>query len=151
MSRGSEMQAERRAIGQRNEAERRAGGRAMEERRRGTKAVDDLNSLVEPPRRTTTLSPVAPVGGFPTSRGRGVWNESRAPRGGGGIASPLKEVTKDENGTQVPDREHWPNMIMTSSDGLFVFEVKPIKTWKFKDANGDAVQLQIAQPKKDEA
>jgi hypothetical protein len=144
------LQEERRAIGARNEAARRAIGRQMEDRRRGTKAVDDLNSLVEPARKTTTLRTIEPRGSIPVSRGRGVWNESRAPATGGGINGPLTEVTKEEEGVQVPDRERWPNTVMHSSDGLFYFEVQPIKTWKFKDANGNAINLNIAKPKEDE-
>ena len=138
------MQAERRAIGQRNEAERRGGGRAMEERRRGTKAVDDLNSLVEPPRRTVTLGTIAPVGGFPAQRGRGVWNDARTPRtGGGGIASPLTERTREVEGKRVPDRAYHETGYK-SSDGLFI--LPSIRTMNLRDADGNPVVINLASP-----
>lgn len=127
------MQAERRAIGQRIESERRAGGRAMEERRRGTKAVDDLNSLVEPPRRTVTLGTIAPVGGFPTQRGRGVWNDARTPRTGGGIASPLTEVEGS--------RTYFDEALIPSTDGLVWVRMKSVKHAEFLDANGEKVAM----------
>jgi len=49
----------------------------------------------------------------------------------------------------IPDREFWPNQIMTSTDGLRVWEVRPIRTWRFTDADGNPVVLHIARPKQD--
>lgn len=129
-----------------SEASRRAAGQAMIERRTGRAEVDDINALVNQPRQRRSLPAVEPRGGVAPQRGRGNY---AAPAGGtgGGIASPLTEVVTAEGGRTVPDREYWPNMIMSSSDGLRVWEVRPIKTWRFVDANGDSVVLNIAQPR----
>lgn len=136
------MRASRQATG---EAERRATGEAMVRRRTGRDDVDDINAVVRQPRQRTALPAAAPRGGVPAQVGTG--NYTVPPATGGGIASPLTEVVTAEGGRTVPDREYWPNMIMSSSDGLRVWEVRPIKTWRFVDANGDSVVLNIAQPR----
>ena len=136
----------RRASGAAMEASRRASGAAMTARRTGKSVADDIQSLVQPPRQAKPLPRIDPVGALPASQGRGVY-KAPASAGTAGIASPLTEVVTAEGGRTVPDREYWPNMIMSSSDGLRVWEVRPIKTWRFVDANGDSVVLNIAQPR----
>jgi hypothetical protein len=140
------LQEERRAIGARNEASRRAIGRQMEDRRRGTKAVDDLNSLVEPARKTTTLRTIEPRGSIPVSRGRGVWNESRAPATGGGIASPLTETTTGED--KESTRKYYEESIdiFYSNDYMLAVQIKPLKSLSMKDASGADVLFNFAEP-----
>lgn len=59
--------------------------------------------------------------------------------GGGGIASPLVE-------TAFTDRNYWPVVSMTSTDGLLTWEVDPIKKVFFNDAQGNGVEIDYAQP-----
>ncbi len=61
--------------------------------------------------------------------------------GGTGILSPLTE-------TQFADRQYQTDtqVIMVSTDGLFIMEVKPIKSINFKDDGGQDVQLVFAAP-----
>lgn len=139
---GARIESERRAIGVRMESERRANGRRIESERTGAAVQDDINSLVRPERKRQALPPVAPRGALPTQRGRADYKAPAAATGGGGIASPLTEVEL----AGVGDRTYWPAMLQTTTDGLFSFEVRPIKTWKFLDADGNAVLMNIAQP-----
>lgn len=60
-----------------------------------------------------------------------------------GIASPLTEVVGTD-GFAV--RETYPTQLKTSSDGLFVFALSPIKRMTFTDAAGNAVELLLAAP-----
>lgn len=145
---GRAMEQARRAAGQAIEDSRRAGGRAMEAGRRGESVAEDINSLVRPPRQSTPLRRIEPVGPLAPQRGRGNY-QAPATQGTGGIASPLTEQTVQEAGVAIPDREFWPNQIMTSTDGLRVWEVRPIRTWRFTDADGNPVVLHIARPKQD--
>lgn len=138
----------RRASGAAMEASRRGSGAAMEASRTGKSVADDIQSLVQPPRQAKPLPRIDPVGALPASRGRGVY-KAPASAGTAGIASPLTEQTVQEAGVAIPDREFWPNQIMTSTDGLRVWEVRPIRTWRFTDADGNPVVLHIARPKQD--
>lgn len=133
------MAAGRGATGQ---ASRQATGKAITEQRTGRAVVDDLNRLtnVQPVRRS--LRPVAPVGALPASRGRGEYKPP-AQTQGGGIAGPLSEKRSLVNGKYVPDREYWPAGY-TSSDGLFILPA--IKMLKLTDANGDDVEIMLANP-----
>lgn len=149
---GKAMEAARKAIGQTNEAERRDSGKAMEASRRGT-TVDDINAVVAPSRSAKTLPEVQARGGVPTTSGTADFKPRPAATTGGGIASPLKEVTQnvdssgsvttDGSGKAVPRREYWTTGL-TSSDGLFILPA--IKTLNMTDANGAAVQFQLADP-----
>lgn len=61
--------------------------------------------------------------------------------GGTGILSPLTE-------TQFADRTYQTDtqVIMVSTDGLFIMEVKPIKSINFTDDGGQDVQLVFQPP-----
>jgi hypothetical protein len=59
--------------------------------------------------------------------------------GGAGIASPLVE-------TAFADRNYWPTVALTSTDGLLTWEVDPIKKVCFNDALGNVVEIDYAQP-----
>ena len=141
---GAAMEASRRNSGAAMEASRRAGGAAMEANRRGQQVVEDIHSLAPPPAQRKTLRTIDPVGALPPRRGSGVYQAPAAGGGtGGGIASPLIEQTRAEGGKQVPDREYYPAG-MRSSDGLFVLPA--IKAMTLTDANGELVQVQLANP-----
>jgi len=149
---GKALEAARKAIGQTNEAERRDSGKALEASRRGT-TVDDINAVVAPPRAAKSLPEVQARGAVPTTSGSADFKPRPAASTGGGIASPLKEVTQkidsggnvttDGSGKTVPKREYWPAGL-TSSDGLFILPA--VKTLNMTDANGAAVQFQLADP-----
>lgn len=136
---GSQMEKERRSYD--NAGARRAINQRMERDRRGADVQEDINSLVRPVVTRKQLSTVPPLGVLPLKRGRADYKEP-AVTTGGGIASPLTEVEV----SGVGDRTYWPAMLQSTTDGLFSFEVRPIKTWKFLDADGNAVLLNIAKP-----
>lgn len=141
---GSAMEASRRAIGDAMASSRRAGGDAMTERRTGKSVADDVNALVNPPRQSKPLPRVDPVGALPARVGTGNYTPPPAGGGtGGGIASPLVEQTKVVEGKTVPDRAYY-SAGMRSSDGLFVLPA--IQTLQLTDANGEPVQIQLANP-----
>lgn len=77
----------------------------------------------------------------PGARGQGI-NPAASTSG---IASPLTEQ-KDDQGA--PKREYYATQLKTSSDGLFVLPIKPIKTLNLKDAKGADVVIKLAEPKK---
>lgn len=133
------MASRRSATGQ---AERDAAGKAMIEQRTGKAVAEDINRLTDRTPTRKTLRRVEPVGALPASRGRGVYKAPPA-AGGGGIASPLTENVISSGGKLVPDREYWPAG-MTSSDGLFILPA--IKTLNLTDANGESVQIMLANP-----
>lgn len=126
--------------------ERRAIGKRIETERRGAEVVEDLNRLINPTRQRRTLRTVPPVGALPTTRGRG--NYTPPPATGGGIASPLTERTRTEEGEVVPDRTYYtdPEVVTTSTDGMLSFVVKPIRTTRFTDANGALEVREYARP-----
>lgn len=141
---GQAMQDARRANGQRIEAERRAIGNRMIEERTGKSVANDINRLTTPPRQRKTLRTIQPVGGIPAGRGRADY-KAPASAAGGGIASPLTEVTRTEGGQVAPDRDYWPSINMYSSDGLMTFKLAAIKQANFTDANGAAIAINYAE------
>lgn len=132
------MSASRAATGQ---ASRQETGRSVAEHRTGRAVVDDINRLTNTQAPRKTLRPVVPLGSLPASRGRGQYKPPAA--SSGGIASPLVENTVLVNGVSVADRTYWASGLV-SSDGLFVLPA--IKTLNLTDANGAAVQVQLAAP-----
>lgn len=134
-------QDERRAIGTRMINDRKAIRAGIEAARASTFKAD-LNTLETSPRRQVSLSSREAKGSRPATVGTGTYKAPAATSAGGGIASPLTEVAIDGVG----DREYWPAMIQETTDGLLSFEVKPIKKWKFLDADGNPVALNIAKP-----
>lgn len=133
---GAAMEEMRRKSGRAMEQSRRAGGQAMIERRTGQSEVDDIRSLLEPPRNRPTLRSQEPRGAIPAQRGRGTYDPAKAGHSAGGIASPLTE-------SSAATREYWPAGL-TSSDGLFVLPA--IKKLSLTDANGAAVVVELANP-----
>ncbi len=127
------------------EERRQAIGKAMTAERQaiGQRIRDDLNRSVMPERKQKTLPPLPPKGALGVQVGVGEWRGGGEASGGGGIASPLTEKTKVVNNKTVPDRDYWPQGLL-SSDGLFVLPA--IKTLNLTDANGAEVVIQLADP-----
>jgi hypothetical protein len=136
---GTNNEAARRATGTNNEAARRGGGAAMVERRRGSTVVEDVNSIITQTRKTKPLRTVDPVGAVPARTSPGLPQAYAPAKQGGGIASPLTEAS-------YAARSHWPESVLTSTDGLLSFKIKPIKTLAMTDANGADVVQQFAAP-----
>jgi hypothetical protein len=76
----------------------------------------------------------------------GVGKLSTNSGGGGAIASPLTETTVVIGPNTVPERTYYAERTLTSTDGLFTFKVKDIKSQKFTDANDAEVILNFADP-----
>lgn len=97
--------------------------------------IEDINRVItHPPRAREPLPPAAGQAAIP-----GVGRGERSPAGGGGIASPLTE----------PDyaaRQYHPDLILTSSDGVFTIEVQPLAVLVLRDALGLPVRIQYAAP-----
>lgn len=91
----------------------------------------DLNSLQVAERKQRTLRAIEPRGARAAVRGRS--NYSAPSNGGGGIASPLIEVST----------EYWPDG-WPSTDGLFVLPAPKRKV--FTDANGDEAVFMFSDP-----
>lgn len=104
--------------------ERRAISRRLEAERRGIK--EDLNALEKSPRRSAQLPRVERRGGVAPAMGVGHWNPSRLPSGGGGLTSPIEEVSR----TLHPPRVVW------SSDGLVAFSLQRTNELVMRDAQG---------------
>ena len=58
-------------------------------------------------------------------------------KAGTGISSPLTE-------TKYADREYYTTFTLTSTDGLFVMELKRIKKMKFHDADARFLEIDFA-------
>ena len=142
---GAAMEASRRGSGAAMEASRRASGAAMTARRTGKSVADDIQSLAAPQRQVRPLPRIDPVGPLPPQRGRGT-SPARTGGGGvgGGIASPLTEKTRAENGKQVPDRDYYPEALLPTTDGLVWARWRGIKTVRMTDANGAEVVMEYA-------
>lgn len=126
-------------------AQERAGIRAGVAAARANTLRRDLNSLETQRRQIQVLNTLERRGARPATKGRGLWNPAAAGVGGG-VASPLAEQTKVVGADTVPDRDYWPDLVLTSSDGIFTYEVPPVKTLKLKDANEADVIVNLAQP-----
>ncbi|MDF3931402.1 hypothetical protein [Pseudomonas citronellolis] len=85
------------------------------------------------------LKTLEPRGALEEKRGRADYVEPAAAAASGGIASPLTE-------SSFLDREYWADKVITSTDGLFSFKIKPIKSIHQVDANNAEVIQQFAQP-----
>ena len=103
--------------------------------------VTALNSLVKPvPRKE--LRPLEPRGALAGKRATAEYTPP-ANTGAGGIASPLTEKTKLQDGAPVADREYYSTGLV-SSDGLLVLPAT--KKLTFTDANGAEVVMDFATP-----
>ncbi|AFM32640.1 MULTISPECIES: hypothetical protein [Stutzerimonas stutzeri subgroup] len=118
------MASSRAATGQ---AERKATGQSLIERRTGKAVVEDINRLTGPRPQRKTLTPIAPVGALPPTRGRGVYKAPATGTGGGvGLRSPISEVS----------RSYHPPHLVESSDGLVVFTLRRTNELLMRDADG---------------
>lgn len=140
---GRAMEQSRRDIGSQIEAERRAIGRQIEAERRGESVVEDINSIVRPPRQPSRLKHLDPVGSIPPQRSSAPY-KAPAATGTGGIASPLIEGAAGGGATLA--REYYAGITLTSSDGLISLDVEPLKKLTMRDANGEPVVMEFAQP-----
>ena len=109
--------------------------------------IRDLSSLT-PEQPQPTLRREEPRGGIPASRGYAEHNLQPGTGGqstGGGIASPLIEGGQ---GATAPSRyrTYHPAQTVRSTDGLFVWEIEPVASLTFHDANGAEVVVHIAAP-----
>lgn len=105
--------------------------------------VNDLASL-NSERPQPTLRREEPRGGIPSKRGYAEKNyQPGSGEGGAGIASPL---TEGAGGRLELARTYHPKRTLRSSDGLFVWEVAPVATIRFTDANGGAAEFRLAVP-----
>ncbi|MCC5809851.1 MAG: hypothetical protein JJU06_05710 [Ectothiorhodospiraceae bacterium] len=108
------------------------------------KLLGDLRTLIETERRQRL--PRAPRRGlFPRSRVEAVPEDrpEGGPGGGAGIASPLTEPDYEA-------REYYETQFITSSDGLFVLELAPIRKLVMEDANANEVEFDFADPEGEE-
>lgn len=78
---------------------------------------------------------------LPSGRGQG---QNRSGSSTAGIASPLTESIDADTGK--PAREYYDTQLKTSSDGLFVLPIKPIKTLNLQDAKKSVVVIELADP-----
>ncbi len=115
----------------------------MEATRRGEAVAEDINSLVRPQRQAKALPRAQPVGAIPPQRSRGTY-KAPAATGTAGIASPLIEGAAGEGATLA--REYYAGITLTSSDGLISLDVEPLKKLTMRDANGEPVVMEFAQP-----
>lgn len=99
----------------------------------------DLNRLQDAERKARKLRPVEPRGAREATAGRGTFTPPAALGVGGGIASPLVENSYLE-------RTYWSDKVITSTDGVFSFKIKPIRSITQLDANDAEVVQQFAQP-----
>ncbi|MDU9415577.1 hypothetical protein [Pseudomonas sp. zfem005] len=131
-------------------AQERAAIRAGVSSSRASSLKRDLNSLETSRRRTQELNTLERKGLRPATRGRGVWVEPAKTGGTGeGVAWPLTEQTKVEGLATVPDRTYYADLVITSSEGIFTWEIPPVHVLKFKDADNVADhQVILAEPKR---
>ncbi|MDH1107351.1 hypothetical protein N5C55_12540 [Pseudomonas otitidis] len=115
-------------------ADERAATRSGVAASRASTFKRDLNSLETARRQTQVLNTLERKGQRVATRGRGVWKEPAKTGTGGGIAGPLVEPDAKQ-------RAWWPNGYATT-DGLLVLPA--IKTLKLQDANGEPVEIQLA-------
>lgn len=87
--------------------------------------------------RLPAANPAVPI---PVSVGVGVPAPGSSASGtGSGIASPLTE-------TAYSARTFHPNVTLTSSDGIFMMVIKPVKQIKMRDAAGREIEFVYAKP-----
>jgi len=118
--------------------ERRAIAGGITAARKSQQLVSDLQSLESQRRQIGALNELERKGAKPAQVGRAVY-KAPTTSSGGGVASPLIE-------TSYLERTYWPEKVITSTDGVFSFKVKPIKQIRQLDANDAEVIQQFAQP-----
>lgn len=140
---GDAIEKARRGGGDAMEKARRDAGKQMEATRRGEAVAEDINSLLRPQRKARALPKVPPVGALPSQRSSADY-KAPAATGTAGIASPLIEGAAGEGATLA--REYYAGITLTSSDGLISLDVEPLKKLTMRDANGEPVVMEFAQP-----
>jgi hypothetical protein len=120
------------------DSDRKAASTKLESDRRaiGNQITADLNRLVNPTKKTQTLSVIAKRGGVAAQTGIGTYDPKNEPSSGGGVSSPLTEP-------EYAKRVYWENRLL-SSDGLFSMPV--IKQLVLQDADGAPVVINLADP-----
>lgn len=105
--------------------------------------LTDLGPELPPP----TLRKEEPRGPIPAARGYLERNYQPGTGEGGtaGIASPLTEGSTAGSQPQL-SRTYHPTQTVMSTDGLFVWEVRPVATLTLHDANGSPVEFRLAIP-----
>lgn len=120
------------------------------EQRLTDRLITGLQALAEPERQAPKLSRSEPRGAIPSGRGYAESNyQPGTATSTGGLASPLTEgETADPISPADPllDRTYYAPTQFVTSDGLFIMELEPIQTIKFRDANGDSAEFRIANP-----
>ncbi|PJI49761.1 MAG: hypothetical protein CTR55_10500 [Pseudomonas sp.] len=107
---------------------------------RSASIVADLRALTGGnTTQSRQLKTLEPRGALAAQRGRADYQEPAAASTGGGIASPLTETS----------RETWDTQYLYSSDGVYVMELKPIKSVTFEDANNAEAQFRYLEPSDD--
>lgn len=108
--------------------------------------IRDLNALIDQ-RQGKTLAEVKRRGSLAGQTSSSAYKESGTT---GAIASPLTEtVTTNDDGTSTSTRAYHEARMVETSDGLFSFLVKPIKTLNMQDANRETVVMNFANPDQD--
>lgn len=131
------LESERRAIGTRL-TESRANIRAGMQASRASTFKRDLNALESSSRKQVKLSEPEVRGARPATSGIGSWTPP-ATNTGGGIASPVTE-------TSYAAREFYSSQYVTTSDGMFVLEIEPVKKIVMLDADGGDFVQEFAAP-----
>lgn len=106
--------------------------------------VDNLNALIMQ-RARSALQVLQSRGAVPGQTGTGSFKGQEQSTGGGGIASPLKEIVKAETG-RAERTYHDKATRIYSNDYLIAVEIKPLKTITMQDANREKVVLEFALP-----
>jgi len=119
-----------------NGAARRASGQAMIARRTGQSQADDINAIVNVPRPRKTLRTVEPRGPLLGQTGTGTYTPPPAGSPGGGIASPLIEVSAAQ-------REYFPEALIPTTDGLAWAKMRSVKKLVMADANNAEVVMEF--------
>lgn len=119
--------------------ERRAIAGGITAARRTQQLVGDLQSLESSRREIGKLNELERKGAKPAQTGRANYTPPASTGAGGGIASPLTEVSYN-------NRTYYDEYTVTSSDGLLTLKLKPIKQVKSVDANGAEVVQIYAEP-----
>jgi hypothetical protein len=96
----------------------------------------NLSEIIDRPPTPPTLRREEPRGGIPSARGyaQSNYQPGSSTGGGGGIASPLEEVSYS-------NRLYHTNGI-PSTDGLFIYPL--LSRLQLEDANGDPVEIYFA-------
>lgn len=95
--------------------------------------IQDINRIVRVEHSNEASLPEIQPEPISSGRGIGVKNE---PKSSGSIASPLNELGHL--------REYYEPELLTSSDGLFVMEIQPLKKLVFIDNDGNEVVTGLA-------